>query len=193
MGVLSYLNLKGRLKYILLSPAVQGIDLRMAHMRITGASYRWVVNALGSGRIEIKIGGIPSGGAAAFDNGAFRFPDVTFGLLDAGARRSIVHESTHAFFHLFYNNLALPRTSMPDTLNEAAACIAAELYLLRAGEVSSDELPQHQKAKQIVGFLVNNLYTEVPVAELAQLRQILASRPAYQRMGVTYNSYNVPL
>jgi hypothetical protein len=178
--------LKERLIGILQSPEAQKIDFFLGYMHISGLGYLRVADALRRGSMQISIGTVPEGAAAAFSNARnlFHFPDKTYGIL-AGERSDMVHEATHAMKSLLYPFKV--GWSVTDTQDEAAAFVAGALYMLYAG-ASFTGAPAFVKAIQIARSIQGQKGAIVPARDEGHLRAFIAAHPVYSEAGINYCS-----
>ena len=112
---------------LLNSTPVQKIEFSAEAVTITPEGYRDVASKIRSGRLSIKFGPVPTGGAAAYDptnNWIFVGPDP-----DLEPNSSVmIHELTHAVIDNMNFARLRPRIGLHVTEDEAIAYIAEQLY-----------------------------------------------------------------
>jgi hypothetical protein len=180
-----------RIRETLMHHSAQSIDFFMGgFLRINGAGYMKVANALKNGTFGIHRLDMDPGEAAFFDakTGYFGVPRSPSWGLNFYDRVTIVHESTHAQIALAYGFNPI----MYDSLNEAAAYIAGAVYQneLNKGPVMEDESMVRAKSSQIAKSIYGRKGAIIPAEDVEQLRAFVALSPRYQRHSVTYYSKN---
>ncbi len=181
--------LRSRVMNVLTSNTALKIDFTLGSIHVNFSGFYSVYVALlhkslGLQGIDIDVGNVPAGAAAAYDSGndTFEFPNLAYGT-SVNDQSKIIHESVHAMRDLKGAVFLSERRGLQFTTkteDEAAAYVAGALFILYDNTVvSTSTLPVHLKAYQIANSIMNVRGAVVPDADVMSLRNIVAADPTY--------------
>jgi hypothetical protein len=187
-------GLRSRVMKVLTSSTAMKIDFTLGSIHVDAAGFTSVYLAIlnktmGFPGIDVDVGKVPSGAAAAYDSGddTFQFPHAAYGMA-ANEQAIIIHESVHAMRDLKGAMFLSERRGIVFTTrteDEAAAYVAGALFILYDNTmVSSDTKPIFLKAYQIANSIMNRKGAVVPDTDVMSFRNIVAGDPLYHSRNV---------
>jgi hypothetical protein len=173
-----------RILSILRSPAARRIDFILGAWRINALAFENVASAIELGDIDVIVG-TPKGGGEAeynFKRDILVVPTAAYGATIT-QQSGIIHECVHGFVDI--KHIA----GQAESANEAAAYLAGMLYILHTGNpIPPTKNPIGVLAADIAKKMIGQPGAAVPSTFESDLRRTIASRPLYQRQGVTFDS-----
>jgi hypothetical protein len=173
-----------RILSILRSPAALKINFILGAWRINALAFENVACAIELGDIDVIVG-TPMGGGEAeynFKRDILVVPTAAYGSIIT-QQSGIIHECVHGFVDIKHV------AGQAESANEAAAYLAGMLYILHTGNpIPPTTNPIGVLAAGIAKKMIGQPGATVPSTFESDLRRTIASRPIYQRQGMTFDS-----